>query len=149
MRVFNVLALLTALTACDSEDPDRTPLGVDSGVARCSCAESDGQAVLTCQERNGATRKYSISVSCDLYRQSPFHPVLDAGGGVFDGCQPSCVGKCAGDSDGCGGVCTTSHGCMMHGTCVPFRSQNLHICGANGAVCMDCVAGSCVNGICL
>lgn len=66
-------------------------------------------------------------------------------------CIPDCREKCAGESDGCGGVCNVSNCsgcCNLLGVCIPLYNVSNQECGSNGAQCVDCsIIGQVCDGI--
>ena len=60
-------------------------------------------------------------------------------------CKANCVGKCAGDKDGCGGKCPVNNckGCCDGTACITKTSDDA--CGKDGG---DCVKCDCNEGVC-
>ena len=76
-----------------------------------------------------------------------YHISLTVGGS----CTPSCSGKCAGASNGCGGTCSTN---QCPGCCTSSHScqtgNTSSYCGTSGEDCDSCVSGEyCSGGNCV
>ncbi|HKU43776.1 MAG TPA: hypothetical protein VJR89_36705 [Polyangiales bacterium] len=140
--------------------------GTESCVAnQCVECQNDGQCSRL-NAGNGCVEGYCDAGTCKA-RNAPSTKACGASGTCRDGscCTPSCSGKCAGESNGCGGTCPNPCGsgqsCSAGNCCTPecdTRCSGSNGCGgtctqsncsAQGLVCQsgECIPPPSIGGL--